>query len=99
MKRVNRIFRLYIRVTKAEYEKVSALAELTGLSMSEYIRRRTLGFRVVSKVDIRVLGELRRQGSLLKLINNESHGIYSAKMAEALDALTSYTHALERNLS
>lgn len=40
----NRTMRLYTRVTPAELTKVRSLAKRCGLSVSEYIRHRALGF-------------------------------------------------------
>ena len=40
----NRTTRLYTRVTPAERKKVRSLAKRCGLSVSEYIRQRALGF-------------------------------------------------------
>ena len=40
----NRTTRLYTRVTPAELTKVRSFARRCGLSVSEYIRQRALGF-------------------------------------------------------
>lgn len=40
----NRTMRLYTRVTPTELKKVRSLAKRCGLSVSEYIRQRALGF-------------------------------------------------------
>ncbi len=40
----NKTARLYTRVTPAELTKVRSLAKRCGLSVSEYIRQRALGF-------------------------------------------------------
>ena len=66
--------------------------------MSEYIRRRALSRRVPSRIEIKMLSELRRQGGLLKYIFNESHGMYSEKTATALDSLNSFIRELEREV-
>ena len=99
MERVLRNCRLYLRVTPDEQSTIREQAELSGLSISEYARKRVLGFRVMSKSELNILRELRRLGGLLKHLHNESHGLYSSETAEALNALTSYAHALERELS
>ena len=75
------------------------VSELSGLSISEYLRRRAYNIRIVAKSDINVLKELRRLGGLIKHLYNETNGIYSEQMAEALEAITSYAHALERKIS
>ena len=99
MERVLRNCRLYLRVTPDEQETIREQAELSGLSMSEYVRKRVLGFRVMPKSELNILRELRRLGGIVKHLHNESQGLYSFETASALNALTSYAHALERKLS
>ena len=99
MKRSVRNLRLYLRVTSKEYTLIKMVSELSGLSISEYMRRRAYNIRIVAKSDIHVLKELRRLGGLIKHLYNETHGIYSSQMADALEAITSYAHALERKIS
>ena len=56
-----------IRVTEKEKERLLKQAEIAGLSLSEYMRRRFFGGRpLVARVDILMVGELRRIGGLLK---------------------------------
>ena len=90
--------RIYARLTDEEYADLQAQADGAAISLSEYIRRRIFARRVVSKLDLRVLAELRRLGGLLKLIHNETKGAYSQKTAEAIQALTSYARGLETSL-
>ena len=87
---------IHIRVTPEEQEKIRENAEVSGLSMSEYIRRRALSRRVPSRIETKMLSELRRQGGLLKYVFTESHGMYSEKTATALDSLNSFIQGLER---
>ena len=87
---------IHIRVTPKEQQEIRENAELSGLSMSEYIRRRALSRRVPSRIETKMLSELRRQGGLLKYIFNESHGMYSEKTATALESLNSFIQGLER---
>ena len=89
---------IHIRVTPEEQQDIRENAELSGLSMSEYIRRRALSRRVPSRIEIKMLSELRHQGGLLKYIFNESHGMYSEKTATALDSLNSFIQGLEREV-
>ena len=98
MKRGNLEGRIDIRVTKEEREEIQEYAEASGLSVSEYVRRRTLGRRVDSVTDVRMLSELRRQGGLLKKIFNESKGMYSEKVAVALENINKFIELLERKL-
>lgn len=64
MKKGNLETRIEFRVTEEERGKILEQAEASGLSVSEYVRRRVLGRRVDSVTDVRMLSELRRQGGL-----------------------------------
>ena len=87
--------RINLRVTQQELTDIQEQAEKSGLSLSEYVRRRVLGRRVNSRLEKKMLSELRRQGGLLKYIFNESHGMYSEKTAAALDNINSFIKGLE----
>lgn len=56
-----------VRLTADERERIKADAEAAGISMSAYVRKRVLGHPVISRADIVMVNELRRQGGLLKL--------------------------------
>jgi len=99
MKRKARIFRLYLRVNEGEREKINYFAALAGMSKSAYVRKMALKFRVRAKLELSILHELRRQGGLLKFVHEKSQGIYSVEVSAALNAITSYANALERDLS
>ncbi len=61
--------RLTFRLTASERTDLEAAAEAAGLTVSEYVRRRVLGRRVVASralADIQTLNELRRLGGLVK---------------------------------
>ena len=98
MERENLEGRIDIRVTREERLEIQEQAEVSGLSVSEYVRRRTLGRRVDSVMDIKMLSELRRQGGLLKKIFNESNGMYSEKTAVVLDKINKFIECLERKI-
>ena len=98
-KKLNGVFltgHINIRVTPKERNEIQEQAEISGLSISEYIRRRVCGRRIPSRIEKRMLSELRRQGGLLKYIFNESQGMYSEKTAKALDNINSFISGLER---
>ena len=86
--------RINIRVTEYELKELKEDAEEAGLSLSEYGRRRLLGLRVDSKLDVRVVGELRRIGGLIKHLHNENNGMYSSESAEALRTITKFIQKL-----
>jgi hypothetical protein len=55
-----------IRLKPSEKEAIAEDAAHAGLTLSEYMRRRLLGIRVIARVDMLQLNELRRLGSLQK---------------------------------
>jgi len=85
-----------IRVTPQERERINEQAEISGLTISEYARRRICGSSIPSRIEKKMISELRRQGGLLKYIFNESHGMYSEKLADTLDSIYSFIRNLER---
>ena len=90
--------RIDFRVTTEERQEIQEQAETSGLSVSQYVRRRALGRRVDSVTDIKMISELRRQGGLLKKIFNESNGMYSEKIEATLDGLNGVIKSLERSI-
>ena len=98
MKRENLEARIDVRVTREERQEIQGQAEASGLSLSEYVRRRTLGRRVDSVMDVRMLSEMRRQGGLLKKIFSESNGMYSEKTAVVLENMNKFIEGLERKV-
>ena len=55
-----------IRVTEREKTRLTEQAEIAGLSLSEYMRRRFFGGRIAAHTDLNPIAELRRIGGLLK---------------------------------
>jgi hypothetical protein len=65
--------RFYIRFSEQELTELKTKARDSGMTMSEFARRRALGRRVVPRTDTQMLAELRRQGgSLRNLLNTVS---------------------------
>ena len=93
---IERKIRIGLRISEKEAQEVKEQAEASHLTLSEYVRRRILGKRIVPQADMNVLAELRRLGGLLKHIHNETRGIYSELTANAIRALETYSKALER---
>lgn len=94
-----RTIKISLRVTEEEHKLFSDEADLCGLSISSFLRKRALGKCVAAKTDMRVLAELRRIGGLLKHIHNETKGAYSAKTAEAIREITRYVHQMNEDYS
>lgn len=83
-----------VRVTAAEKSDLKDTADLAGLSVSEYIRRRALGRSVLAQADAVTIKELRRLGGLVKHTHTTSGGAYSQETAAALVALRGYIEQL-----
>ena len=75
---------LRMRLTPEEKQRIRDDAQLAGLTMSEFARRRMLGRTVLASVDMNLVRELRRLGGLLKHAHNESKGAYSSTTAAML---------------
>ena len=86
-----------VRLTATEKARLLENADHAGLSLSEYVRRRIFGRRVLAQTDAVMVRELRRLGGLLKHIHNETRGRYSGNTAEALHSVKAYIEALSRD--
>ena len=84
--------RLTFRLTPPERAELEAAAETAGMTVSEYVRRRALGRRVVAAralADTQTLNELRRLGGLVKHLaatGNGSPDDLRAALAELREA-------------
>jgi hypothetical protein len=76
--------RLTVRFRPGELSGLSEQADMSGLSVSELVRRRALKMRVIPATDLRTLSELRRIGGLVKHLFNESNGLYRQKTSALL---------------
>jgi hypothetical protein len=88
-----------VRFTETEREFLASEADVCGLSVSSLIRGRSLGKRVTSKADLRVLAELRRMGGLMKHLHNETKGAYSALTSDCLREIAAYIRNLNAELN
>jgi hypothetical protein len=79
--------RLTVRFCTGELKELSSQAEVSGLSVSELVRRRALEKRVAVVADLKMLSELRRIGGLVKHIFNETNGLYRQKTSALLNEL------------
>ena len=86
--------RIGVRVTAAEKVRLREDADDAGLSVSELVRRRYFGRKIVAHADEKMIRHLNRIGGLLKHIHNESGGIYSAETARALQQVYGYIDQL-----
>lgn len=76
--------RVNLRVTAAEKELLKEDAELTGLSVSELVRRQYFRMQIKAKTDLLMINELRRIGGLLKHTLNVSQGQHPEQTLQAI---------------
>lgn len=87
--------RFELRLTSAEREQLEQAADLTGLSVSELVRRRALGRSVQAASDLTTIRELRRLGGLQKHTMNkllDKPGVTS----ECIATIQALREAIER---
>jgi hypothetical protein len=58
--------RFEIRLTDEEWHNLSEHSARASLTLSEFARRRIVGYRIVSRIEDKLLNELRRLGGLQK---------------------------------
>lgn len=88
--------RLNLRCPKSEEDRIREDAELAGISISEMVRRRYFGRRIVADVDLTMIRELRRLGGLLKLVHVESRGAYNKQTADVLGQISNFITELSK---
>ena len=67
-----------IRLTEEETEFIAEQARASGLTTSEFIRRRAMGKRIVSKADLQLINQVAKLGGLMKHLAS----IYPAQRVE-----------------
>ena len=90
-----------LRISAEENERLTRLANVAGISVSEYIRRLCFGGRpITSRTDSQTIRELRRLGGLLKhnFENVREAGGYHVlpKMEATLEAIRQAIERLSR---
>jgi hypothetical protein len=94
-----RTIKATVRLTEAERGHIASEADACGLSVSSFMRKKSLGGHAIPKTDLRVLSELRRMGGLLKHIHNETKGAYSALTSDCLREIAAYLRGMNAELS
>jgi hypothetical protein len=78
-------------MNESEYNRVHSDAEELGITLSTYIRAKTLSGYVkvpkYAKVNHELIGQLSKMGGLLKLTHKETGGIYREKTGDILDKI------------
>lgn len=88
--------KIAVRLTSEEKATLQSDADLASLSVSELVRRRYFGRKIVADADLSMIKELRRVGGLLKHVHVESDGAYSSATADAIQELKSYIQKLSK---
>ena len=86
--------RVGFRLSSDEHARLKSEAEAHGLTLSHLIRSRVAGTKIVSKLDAKIIAELRRQGGLLKHLV-QSHGDHMDRAA-VNHALNEMIEAIQR---
>lgn len=55
-----------VRLSQTDEAHLKSQADLAGISVAEYMRRKLLGGQIIAHVDLATIRELRRLGGLLK---------------------------------
>lgn len=79
--------RLNLRLPRSERDTIEHDADMAGVSISEMVRSRYFGKKIVAHADEAMIRELRRTGGLLKSIHLDSKGAYSKETAALLSQL------------
>jgi hypothetical protein len=100
LKRSHKVTLMY---TEAEYNEISGSAGEVGVTLSTYIRSKSLqGYVRVpkyAKIDSRSIGELSRLGGLLKKYYTDTGGEHRDKTGAILDDMASLVKTLSREMS
>lgn len=91
-------YNMHVRMTFEEADSIKESAARSGLSASEYVRRKALGKVVKARVDEKMIAELSRVGGLLKHVHVESQGAYSQHTAEMLHELQTVIRMIGREV-
>jgi hypothetical protein len=84
--------KISVRLTAAEKIQLAEDAQIAGLGLSELVRRRYFGRRIIANADTAILRELRRLGGLLKQLNSENAD--NQQVQDTLKTLQDYMEVL-----
>ena len=82
-----------IRVTFEEKARLKEQADIAGLCLAEYLRRRFFGGRIAARLDLNAIAELRRIGGLLK------HNFGTLRQAKATPDILARQEAVLQKLA
>lgn len=78
--------RVELRLTAAEKEQIAGYAGECLITVSQFVRRRALGRRIIPRTDYKMLAELRRQGGNLRDLLSRVDGLREQELALAMVA-------------
>jgi len=78
--------RIEVRLTSDEKEQIASYAGECLITVSQFVRRRALGRRIVPRTDYKMLAELRRQGGNLRDLLSRVDGRRDKDLALAMVA-------------
>jgi hypothetical protein len=84
-----------MRLTASERVQLREDADLAGLSISEFVRRRALGKTIHAATDLMMIRELRRLGGLQKYAMNKL-ALHGEVVDECVAAIRTLRAAIER---
>jgi uncharacterized protein (DUF1778 family) len=87
--------RFEMRLTAAERKQLRDEADLAGMSISEFVRRRALGKAIHAATDLMMIRELRRLGGLQKYAMNKL-ALHSEVVDECIATVRALRTAIER---
>jgi hypothetical protein len=83
-----------VRFSEEERSRVAEETKKSGLTLSAFARKRVLGKRVATNVEMDALERLRRHGRAIRQAYEESGGGYSDATAQAIKDLSAYVRDL-----
>lgn len=81
---VSRDARVACRLPLEEKERLQAECEAHGVSLSELLRARAIGTKLLSQIEAQAIAELRRQGGLLKHLVTQTDAVDPKQVRDAL---------------
>jgi len=86
--------RFTLRWNEAEFEEIKANAEIAHISITAYIRKRVLGLKLRAKIEMKMIAELSRLGSILRRIHTDSQGAYSELTKNMMNEIRDFIKVL-----
>ena len=91
--------KIAVRLTPAEKAKLRDDADLAGLSVSELVRRRYFGRKIVPRADLMVASQISSTAGLLKTFYNQTNGQHADKTAAILNDIWALVRKLNQRSS